>query len=215
MSDSPQPRTFPAPRDAVAPEGYPVAMDTDFDLLDAWRAGDRTAGHQLLGRHFATLCGFFESKCDDAEDLVQKTMLACIAAKNQFRKQSSFRTYLFTVARRELWHHLRSKQREGQRFDFATVSIAEIITTPASRLARQAEHVRVTSALRQLSVEQQTLLELHYWQDLDIEALSQVFDIDPGTTRVRLFRARRRLREALEIENDAAATRLLAGASST
>src|SRR5678815_4018557 len=82
--------------------------------------------------------------------------------RDSFRKQASFRTYLFTVARRELWHYLRSKQREGKRFDFATISIAEIITTPGSRLARQADRARVIEALRQLPVEQQTLLELHY-----------------------------------------------------
>ncbi|HEY0986037.1 MAG TPA: sigma-70 family RNA polymerase sigma factor, partial [Kofleriaceae bacterium] len=199
--------------------------DSDFALLDAWRAGDRAAGQELLGRHFATLCGFFESKCKDAEDLVQRTMLACIAAKDAFRKQASFRTYLFTVARRELWHYLRSKQREGKRFDFATISIAEIITTPGSRLARQADRARVIDALRRLPVEQQTLLELHYWQELSIEALSEIFEIDPRATRVRLFRARRRLREALErrsredqddeqareVDDEAEAARLLSG----
>ncbi|MGH2898156.1 MAG: RNA polymerase sigma factor, partial [Solirubrobacteraceae bacterium] len=172
----------------------------DFALLDAWRAGDRGAGQALLGRHFTPLCGFFESKCNDAEDLVQKTMLACIAAKDSFRKQASFRTYLFTVARRELWHYLRSKQREGKRFDFATISIAEIITGAASKLARQADRARMIAALRRLPVEQQTLLELHYWEDLGIDELSEIFEIDPRATRVRLFRARRRLRELLELE---------------
>jgi RNA polymerase sigma factor (sigma-70 family) len=181
----------------------------DFALLDAWRAGDRGAGQALLGRHFTTLCGFFESKCNDAQDLVQKTMLACIAAKDSFRKQASFRTYLFTVARRELWHYLRSRQREGKRFDFATVSIAEIITGPASKLARQADCARVIEAVRRLPVEQQTLLELHYWEELGIDELSEIFEIDPRATRVRLFRARRRLRELLELE-EAEATRLLA-----
>jgi RNA polymerase sigma factor (sigma-70 family) len=185
------------------------ADDSDFALLDAWRAGDRAAGQELLGRHFATLCGFFESKCKDAEDLVQRTMLACIAAKHAFRKQASFRTYLFTVARRELWHYLRSKQREGKRFDFATISIAEIITTPGSRLARQADRARVIDALRGLPVEQQTLLELHYWQELGIDELSEIFEIDPGATRVRLFRARRRLRELLALDDETEATRLL------
>ena len=191
-----------------SPSGRPIE-DSDFALLDAWRAGDRTAGQELLGRHFATLCGFFESKCKDAEDLVQRTMLACIAAKDAFRKQASFRTYLFTVARRELWHYLRSKQREGKRFDFATVSIAEIITGPASKLARQADCARVIEAVRRLPVEQQTLLELFYWQELDIEAISEVFELEPGTTRVRLHRARKKLRELLELAPDQDETQVL------
>lgn len=175
-------------------------MDTDFELLDRWREGEARAGELLLERYFDALCGFFESKCErDADDLVQRTMLACVKNKDRFRKDSSFRTFLFAVARNELLHHLRSKHREGERFDFATISVAEIVTTPGTRLANNAERLRVVEALRQLPVEQQTLIELFYWQELDIQAISDVFEIDPGATRVRLHRARKRLREILAL----------------
>src|SRR4051812_28658573 len=95
-----------------------AAVVTDYDLLDRWRTDDRAAGQELLARYFGELCGFFETKCrQDADDLVQRTMLACLAAKHQFRKQASFRTYLFAVARHELYHYLRSRHRDGERTD--------------------------------------------------------------------------------------------------
>lgn len=185
-------------------------MDSDFDLLDRWRAGDNASGQALLARHFDTLCGFFESKCgQDADDLVQRTMLACVASKDRFRKHASFRTYMFTVARHELFHYLQARRRDGARLDFAITSIAEIITTPGSRMIKDAEKLRVVEALRQLPVEQQTLLELHYWQELDIEALSEVFELEAGTVRVRLHRARKKLRELLALQDDEAAAKLL------
>jgi RNA polymerase sigma-70 factor (ECF subfamily) len=178
-------------------------VDTDFDLLDRWRAGEKAAGQALLERHFDTLCGFFESKLDrDADDLVQRTMLACVASKDRFRKESSFRTYLFTVARNELFQYLRASRRDGARLDFSITSVAEILTTPASRMIKNADKLRVVEALRQLPVEQQTLLELFYWQELDVESISQVFEIEPGATRVRLYRARNKLRELLELPAD-------------
>lgn len=182
---------------------YVRGVETDFDLLDRWRAGEKSAGQALLARHFDTLCGFFESKLDrDADDLVQRTMLACVASKDRFRKESSFRTYLFTVARHELFQYLRTKQRDGARLDFSITSIAEILTTPASRMIKDADKLRVVEALRRLPVEQQTLLELFYWQELDIEAISDVFEIEPGAARVRLHRARKKLRELLELPDD-------------
>jgi RNA polymerase sigma-70 factor (ECF subfamily) len=185
-------------------------VDSDFDLLDRWCAGDNAAGQALLARHFDTLCGFFESKCgQDADDLVQRTMLACVASKDKFRKHASFRTFMFTVARHELFHFLRAKRRDGERLDFSITSIAEILTTPTSRMIKDAEKLRVIEALRRLPVEQQTLLELHYWQELDIDALSEVFELEPGTTRVRLHRARKKLRELLELGDDDAAGKLL------
>ena len=185
-------------------------MESDFDLLDRWRAGETAAGHALLARHFDTLCGFFESKCGpDADDLVQRTMLACVAAKDRFRKHASFRTFLFAVARHELYHHLQARRRDGQRLDFSITSIAELLTTPGSRMVKDADKVRVVEALRRLPVEQQTLLELHYWQELDIEALSEILEIEPGATRVRLHRARKKLRELLEVSDEDATAKLL------
>jgi RNA polymerase sigma factor (sigma-70 family) len=185
-------------------------VDDDFDLLDRWRAGDKDAGQALLARHFDTLCGFFESKCgQDADDLVQRTMLACVSSKDRFRKHASFRTYLFTIARHELYRYLSDRQRAGQRLDFSVTSIAELLTTPRSRMIRDADKLRVVEALRRLPVEQQTLLELHYWQELDIEQISEVLEIEPGNTRVRLHRARKKLRELLDLAGEDDAVKLL------
>ena len=185
-------------------------METDFDLLDRWRAGDKVAGQELFARHFDKLCSFFESKVDrDADDLVQRTLLACVQSRDQFRKAASFRTYLFTVARHELFHYLPGRRRSDDKLDFSITSIAEIMTTPASRMIKNAEKLRVVEALRRLPVEQQTLLELHYWQELGIEELSEIYGIEPGNTRVRLHRARQKLRELLALSGEDDAAKLL------
>jgi RNA polymerase sigma-70 factor (ECF subfamily) len=173
-------------------------VDPDLEQLDRWRAGDAAAGEALFARYFDSLCGFFATKCHgDADDLVQRTLLACVNAKDQFRKQSSFRTYLFTVARHELYHHLRKQRRDGERLDFSITSVAELVTTPATRLAREAERRRLQEILRTMPVEQQTLLELHYWEDMDIAALAEVFEASAGAIRVRLHRARKELKSRL------------------
>lgn len=177
----------------------------DFALLDAWCAGNKPAGQALLARHFDSLERFFRSKCPrDADDLVQRTMLACVAAKGTLRREAGFRTWLFTVARNELFAHLRGGRRGGTAVDLSMSSIAELVTTPTTRLIRHAEQRRVLEALQQLPVEQQTLVELHYWEDLDVASLSEIFGLEPGTTRVRLFRARQKLREILDLSDDAA-----------
>ena len=179
------------------------AVDPDLELLERWRAGEAAAGEALFARHFDSLCGFFVTKCQgDADELVQRTLLACVRAKDQFRAQSSFRTYLFTVARNELYHYLQRRRRDDHRLDFSVTSIADLITTPATRLARDAERRRVVEILRSLPVEQQTLLELHYWEDLDVAALAEVFETTPGAIRVRLHRARKALRAQLAPEAD-------------
>src|SRR5262245_49865627 len=171
---------------------------TDIALLDQWRNGDAAAGEALFQRHFDSIYGFFETKCEaDADELVQSTFLACLRARDQFRKESSFRTYLFTIARHELYRVLRSRQRDGERLDFELSSIAELVSTPGTRIARNQEHRQLLEALRALPVEQQSLLELHYWEDMGIAELAEVFELPQTTIRTRLHRARKALREKM------------------
>ena len=176
----------------------------DAALLDRWRAGDRAAGQRLFERHFDSVFGFFETKCEaEADELTQATFLSCLRARDQFRSESSFRTYLFTIARHELYRVLRTRQRKDARHDFSVSSIAAPVSTPRTRIARGQDQCRLIDALRQLPVEQQTLLELHYWEDMDIAAIAEIFDATSNAIRVRLHRARQALRQRLEASGDA------------
>ena len=133
-------------------------MDPDRELLERWRAGDQAAGRDLFARFFDPLFRFFANKCNEPDELVQATFFALVKARDQFAGRSSFRTYLFTIARNELYRWLRTFKRE-RGFDPELSSIAEVATTAGSRLARNEEHRRLCAALRTLPVESQTLLE--------------------------------------------------------
>lgn len=172
--------------------------EVDEALHERWCAGDKAAGNALFKRHFASIARFFENKTDgSSEDLVQDTFTACTRQREQFRRQSSFRTYLFAIARKRLYDHWGKAQRREALLDFEEVSIASLSTSAGSRLARREDQARLLAALRELPAEQQLLLELHYWEGLDGGQLAEVFEIEPATTRSRLFRARDALRERL------------------
>ena len=176
-----------------------MSSSSDLELLDSWRDGDGAAGQELFARHFDSIYGFFETKCEaEADELTQATFLACLRARDQFRKEASFRTFLFAIARNELYRALRTKRRDGERLDFEVSSIAQLVSTPGTRMARNQEHRRLIDALHHLPVEQQALLELHYWEDMGIAELAQVFDAPQVTIRTRLHRARKALREQME-----------------
>lgn len=64
----------------------------DEQLLGAWRSGDRAAGEELARRYFERVFAFFASKVGgEAEDLTQKTFLACVQQHRQVTL--SFRGY--------------------------------------------------------------------------------------------------------------------------
>lgn len=179
-------------------------IDVDFSLLERWRGGEAAAGEELFARQFPGLYRFFATKCDgDTDELVQATLVACLKAKDTFRADSSFRGYLFTVAKHQLYRYFRERQRAAN-VDFAVSSVADLATTPGTRIARDQAHRRLLDALRTLPIEQQTLLELYYWEELEVAQLSQIFDSPPATIRTWLYRARQTLKEQLGDDVDAA-----------
>jgi RNA polymerase sigma-70 factor (ECF subfamily) len=173
--------------------------DPDLTLFDRWIAGDQAAGNDLFKRHFEGLYRFFDQKTNgDADDLVQETFAECLKGTATFRRQASFRTYLFAIARNVLFGHWRRAATARPTLDFDEISIESLSTSVGSRIARRQEQSRLHAAMRTLALEQQILLDLHYFQDLDAAQLAEVFDVEPTTIRTRLFRARQVLQGLLD-----------------
>ncbi len=171
----------------------PVSGD-DFALLDSWCAGDKSAGNQLFKRHFETIYRFFEHKVDtDIDDLVQETFLACVKSRDSFRRQSSFKTFLLSIARHTLFGYWRKRAPIDKNLDFEEISVASLSTSAGTKLAKEEDRAALLSALRGLPLDQQLLLEMFYWEELDREQLAEVFEVEQSTIGTRLFRARQAL----------------------
>jgi RNA polymerase sigma-70 factor (ECF subfamily) len=171
---------------------------SDYDLLDAWVAGDAEAGNALFERHLGSLQRFFGSKVgSDGDELVQRTMIACVESHRAIRREASFRTYLFTIARHELYRFFRERARDGARLDFELTSLRDLGTSPTGALLKRQEADRLRAAMETLPLDTQVTLELHYVEGLDSFEIADVLGIAPGSVRARLHRARESLERAL------------------
>lgn len=173
-------------------------MAEDAELFAAWREGDDRAGNQLFERHFEPIFRFFRNKVTDgAEDLVQQTFLACVRNADAYRKDASFRTYLFTIARSKLLDHLRVKRRKRDPIDFLETSLADLGTSPSGLIAKRQEERLLHIALHRLPLELQMAIELFYFENLPAREVAQVLEIPEGTVRSRVRRAVTKLREEI------------------
>lgn len=171
-------------------------MDPDLELLEAWRAGDGTAGNALFKRHLRRLYSFFSTKTDGpVEDLIQETFLGCVKGRDRFEGKSSFRTYLFAIARNVLYQHYGSRDRSP---DFTTASAVDLGASPSSALAERGDRALLLGALRTIPLEFQVTLELAYWEALKGHEIAEVLGISPHTVRSRMTRGRAMVRERLE-----------------
>lgn len=175
-------------------------MPSDVELLERWRAGDAAAGSALLERQFDALYRFFRTKVDPGTlaELVQQTMLACVENRDRYRGDARFSTYVYAIARSVLVAHYRSDQRAGAVFEPLRSTAEELRPRMSLVFLEREQHRLLVSALRALPIDQQILLELHYWESLSGPELASVLEVPEGTVRTRLRRAKQLLREALQ-----------------
>ena len=170
---------------------------SDLELLEAWARQDEAAGNTLLERYFPALHRFFVNKVDrDVDDLVQRTMLRCVAHRDSVVRAQSFRAYLFRIARNELYDYF--SRRAARPVDFTNASVIDLGTTPSAKVDKEQREQRLRAALRHLPVELQVILELHYWEDLSGSELAEALEMPLGTAKSRIRKAKQELERILK-----------------
>lgn len=168
----------------------------------AWRTGDRRAGAVLFDRHFASIRRFFINKActeSEVEELVQRSFVAALESAGRFRGDASVRTWLISIARNIQREWIREVMREAVELAEPDLMCSERLGPGVSTgLDVQREQQILLTALRRLPIEQQTLLELFYWEELTAGELAEVFEVPEGTIRTRLRKAKLDLRGTID-----------------
>jgi RNA polymerase sigma-70 factor (ECF subfamily) len=173
-------------------------VQSDLELLEAWRAGDVESGNLLFDRHFDALYRFFGNKVNDGiDDLVQQTLLGCVRGRERFREESSFRTYLFGTARNVLFQYFDRRGRDAERIDYGSMSVADLGESPSQILAARADHRLLAAALRRVPLDDQIAFELYYWEGMTAPQVASALGLTEPAVRSRLRRALDRLREVV------------------
>lgn len=171
-----------------------AAPPDDHALLVAWAGGDKASGEDVMRRFFPLLWRYFRNKVDhEADDLIQATLAACVRHRDRLVESNNARAYLLTMARHQLYAHLRQRPD----FDPLTHSVAAEQASPSSIAADRDAKLRLREALRGLPLVLQEAVELQLDEDLSGPALAEVLGVPEGTVRSRLRRAREILTEQL------------------
>ena len=170
----------------------------DVRLMVAVAKGSDRAFRELIERYQDVLLGLFArlgARPDEAEDAVQETFLRIHAYRLRYRPTGSFRTFLFTVARRA-WLDLcrrreRRRRRESDMQDMGAVEATSSL--PAD------DRLDLEAALGRLSDGHRMVLVLSVFGGLRYDEVSDVMGIPEGTVKSRVFHALRKLRGHLDV----------------
>lgn len=172
---------------------------SDGELLERWRGGDTVSGEALFERYYDMVERFFLNKVGTGvQDLVQDTFMRCVESRERIKDNDRFRMYMFAIAYNVLSGHLRERYRGDHAIDLGEASVCDLSPGPSSLVARRREHRLLIEALRNIPVEDQVILELHYWEQLTTHQMAEVVGIPVGTVRGRLQRARAHLEAVMQ-----------------
>ncbi|MDB5375035.1 MAG: polymerase sigma-70 factor, family protein [Belnapia sp.] len=134
---------------------------------------------------------------DQADDLVQETLLRAIAAQAQFEPGTNLRAWLFTILRHARAANVRRAARSP---------IMEAETLPEAAVSGGQEERQsmrdVSNAFRLLAPIHREALWLVVVEGLDYAEAARILNVPPGTLRSRLSRAREALRQGIGMEPD-------------
>jgi RNA polymerase sigma-70 factor (ECF subfamily) len=191
---APSQLTGPSVQERIADEGAILAGLRRQDLgalagaFDRWHHRVRVLARRLL------------SDAAAAEDVVQETFTALPRAVLGFRGDVDLETFLLAIAVKRAHHHRRAAARRQR----ALVRLAKEERHPArdpeQETYRRELGLRLAAALDRLPLPQRIAFVLCEIEELTSAQAAAVAGVPEATVRTRLFHARRRLRDRLELE---------------
>ncbi len=132
----------------------------------------------------------YASNRSEAEDVAQDALLRAWRRRSTLRDSARRNQWLATIVRNEAF-----RQRQRARPE-VSASIEALDGAEDDRVVATVERADLQAALRQLSARDRLLLAMRYGEDLTQPAIARRLGIPENTVKVRLHRARDRLRRA-------------------
>ena len=176
----------------------------DNEIISRVLQGEQTAYAELVDRYqsyvFTLVLRMIKSR-EDAEEVAQDVFIKAYRALADFRGDSKFSTWLYTITNTTCITFLRKKKLEVHSLD--NEKVFEIADSKDSgfraNLIEQKSRVQmVNEAIAMLNPDDSEIITLFYKAEQNLEEIARILRIEVNTAKVRLHRARGRLKEKME-----------------
>lgn len=178
---------------------------SDQDLISAVLSGNTNAYAELVKNHqrfVFTLALRFAKNREDAEEIAQDCFVKAYKALGTFKQTAKFSTWLYTITYTTSMSFLRKKQLNTHSID-DDESILQLPNNIASYRAdlveQKSANVYLNLAIDSLLPDDAAIITLFYIGEQSLEEIGQALHMEANTVKVKLHRARARLKEKMEI----------------
>lgn len=177
---------------------------TDMEIVRGVLKGNTQLYAGLISRYqnlvFSIILKYTESR-EDAEELSQDVFVKAYRSLADFRGDAKFSTWLYTIANTTCITFVRKKKLEVHSLDNERVfEVADSQDSGfrANQVEQKSRSRMVADAIALLSPDDAKIITLFYKGEQSLEEIGNIMSLDPNTVKVKLHRARGRLKEKME-----------------
>jgi len=177
---------------------------SDIELIEQTLAGNQSAYADLIKRHqrfVFTLAMRFAKGREDAEEIAQDCFIKAYRSLASFQGQSKFSTWLYSIVYTTAMTFLRKKRISTDSIDDENTYIQvenHESGYDTDNVENKSRSFYLNQAIEQLLPDDATIITLFYKGEQSLEEIGRALGIEANTVKVKLFRARQRLKEKLE-----------------
>jgi RNA polymerase sigma factor (sigma-70 family) len=179
-------------------------QQTDYALITAVLEGNTAVYADLVKRHqrfVFTMAMRFAKNREDAEEIAQDCFVKAYKALGTFQHTSKFSTWLYTITYTTAMTFLRKKKLSTLSLndDENTVQIENHISDyNANSIEKKSGYAYLSQAIDLLLPDDAMIITLFYMGEQSLEEIAQTMHMESKTIKVKLHRARTRLKEKLQ-----------------
>lgn len=176
----------------------------DNEIISRVLRGEQALYAELVKRYqnfVFTIALRYTPSREDAEEIAQDVFVKAYKSLSDFRGESKFSTWLYTITSTTCISFLRKKRLETNSLDDERVmEVADRLDSgmSANQVEQKSKVQMVNEAIKLLSPDDGKLITLFYKGEQSLDEIGQVLGIEPNTVKVKLHRARQRLKEKME-----------------
>ena len=169
-------------------------------LIERAREGDRAAYGQLVSRHREAVYRFavrWLADPDQALDVAQDVFVRAFDGLKNYRGDSRFRTWLFSITLNAARSVARKHKRRGEVRLITGAEFPDMRTPPDAKAARADAYARAAAELAELPEKQRGAVSLRIYEGLSFKEIGEIIGCSEGSARVNYHHGIQKLREAL------------------
>jgi RNA polymerase sigma-70 factor (ECF subfamily) len=177
---------------------------SDIELISQVLTGNQGAYAELVKRHqrfVFTLALRFTKSREDAEEIAQDCFVKAYRSLNSFQQTAKFSTWLYSIVYTTSMTFLRKKRLDTQSIDEEGTLIQlenHVSDFRADQVEQKSKFAYLNLAINQLLPDDAVIITLFYKGEQSLDEIGKALNMEANTVKVKLHRARHRLKEKLE-----------------